>query len=81
MPVSVEGVEYFSAAEVVEFLGISRVTLWRWRSDQKIPQGSLLRGRRVVFTAAELGAIRSFALRIEPISPEGADQLRLFGPR
>jgi excisionase family DNA binding protein len=78
MPRTIDGVEYFAAAEVVEALGVSRVTLWRWRHEGKIPPGHRLRGRQVVFTKSEVDAIRDFALRIEPIRPEAAEQLPLF---
>jgi transcriptional regulator with XRE-family HTH domain len=78
MPLTIEGVEYFSAAEVAESLGVSRVTLWRWRNGKKIPQGHRLRGHQVIFTLGELDAIREFALRVEPIVDEPIDQLTLF---
>jgi predicted DNA-binding transcriptional regulator AlpA len=64
--------------EVAESIGVSRVTLWRWRSDGKIPQGHRLRGRQVIFTRGEAEAIRDFALRVEPIAGEPAEQLPLF---
>jgi predicted DNA-binding transcriptional regulator AlpA len=78
---SVDGVNYLSLKELVERLGVSRVTLWRWRQEQKIPSGHRLRGRQVVFTQAEADAIGEYALRVEPIDPNDSDQLRLFGPR
>ena len=80
MPLKIKGVEYYPVAEVAESLGISRVTLWRWRHDGKIPRGLRLRGRQVIFTRAHLDAIREFALRVEPIDPDSPDQLALFRP-
>ena len=74
----IEGVDYYPATEVAKSLGISRVTLWRWRHERKIPQGHRLRGRQVVFTRGEVDAIREFALRVEPIDSEAIDQLVLF---
>ena len=65
-------------AEVAESIGVSRVTLWRWRSEGKIPQGHRLRGQKVIFTKGEVEAIRIFALRVEPIAGELAEQLPLF---
>jgi predicted DNA-binding transcriptional regulator AlpA len=78
MPLQINGAEYFSAAEVADGVGVSRVTLWRWRQDGRIPRGNRLRGRQVLFTKGEVEAIRDYALRVEPISPEGSDQLSLF---
>jgi predicted DNA-binding transcriptional regulator AlpA len=81
VPLSLDGVKYFSANEIAAEVGVSRVTLWRWRTDQRIPQGHKLRGRRVVFTESDMAAIREYALRVEPIASEDAEQLRLFGPQ
>jgi excisionase family DNA binding protein len=81
MPFSVDGVNYFSVKELVDRIGISRVTLWRWRHERKIPSGHRLRGRQVVFTEADVKAIREYALRVEPINPQDSEQFRLFGPR
>jgi predicted DNA-binding transcriptional regulator AlpA len=78
MPLQINGAEYFSAAEVAAGVGVSRVTLWRWRQDGRIPRGNRLRGRQVLFTRGEVEAIREYALRVEPIAPEGTDQLSLF---
>jgi predicted DNA-binding transcriptional regulator AlpA len=80
MPLTIDGITYHSMAEVLTALGISRATLWRWRAERRIPQGSRLRGK-VLFSADDLAAIREFALRVEPISGGTLEQLRLFGPQ
>jgi predicted DNA-binding transcriptional regulator AlpA len=78
MPLLINGAEYLSAAEVMAEVGVSRVTLWRWRRSGKIPKGNKLRGRKVLFTLRELDAIREYALHIEPIEPAPSEQLPLF---
>jgi predicted DNA-binding transcriptional regulator AlpA len=78
MPIQIDGVTYFSSADVAQHVGVSRVTLWRWRHEKKIPAGHRLRGKHVIFTASEMDAIRDFALRVEPIAPDAPDQLTLF---
>lgn len=62
---------YYSAAELVGELGISRQTLWRWRKEAKIPSGHRFRNGQVLFSEAELEKIRRFACRIEPIGKGG----------
>jgi predicted DNA-binding transcriptional regulator AlpA len=66
MPIEIEGVEYFTAADIHRMLGITRQTLWRWRTARKIPQGRRYRDRNIVFTHQELEAIREYANRLEP---------------
>jgi predicted DNA-binding transcriptional regulator AlpA len=72
------GLRYFTASEVVEQLGVSRQTLWRWRQDGKIPSGHRFRNRHVVFTPAEVKEIEHFATRIDPIEPADNVQGDLF---
>jgi predicted DNA-binding transcriptional regulator AlpA len=81
MPLIIDGVKYIAAKELLSELSISRVTLWRWRDENKIPKGRLFRGRRLVFTESEAEAIREYARRVEPIRSDDADQLRLFVSR
>ncbi len=77
-PIEIDGVEYYSQAQVLKDLRISRQTLYRWRQEGKIPVGHLYRGTRIIFTAEEVEAIRLFANRVEPLDPTDANQLKLF---
>jgi predicted DNA-binding transcriptional regulator AlpA len=81
MPIYVSGLRYFTASEVVDQLGVSRQTLWRWRQDGKIPSGHRFRNRYVVFTPAEVKAIEHFATQIDPIEPADNVQGDLFSDR
>ena len=78
MPVQIEGITYFSAAEIQEELGISRQTIWRWRQDGKVPAGYRSRNRMLLFTAAERQSIHDFANHLEPVDAVRSSQLRLF---
>lgn len=66
MPLEINGVQFQSALELIRDLGITRQTLWRWRREGLVPEGHVDRNRRVLFTAEEAQAIRTFALRVEP---------------
>jgi transcriptional regulator with XRE-family HTH domain len=81
MRFTLEGMNYFSAAEVAREVGVSRQTLWRWRQDGKIPSGRRYRDHQVVFTSDEFAAVREFAHRIEPIDATPQNQLKLFDGR
>lgn len=78
MPIEIAGARYFLAVEVARAVGVTRQTLWRWRHEAKIPQGHRYRDRQVVFSEAELQAVREYAHRIEPIDADDEQQLRLF---
>jgi predicted DNA-binding transcriptional regulator AlpA len=78
MPVLIEDIRYYTAGEITKELGISRTTLWRWRSDRKIPAGRLYRGGTVVFTGEEFDSVRAFANRLEPVQGPSRDQMNLF---
>ncbi len=79
MPVTLDGTTYYSVSEVADALGVSRQTIWRWRSDGKVPLGRKLGGRQVVFREQEVEQIRQHAFRLEPIEMGAPDQLGLFG--
>jgi predicted DNA-binding transcriptional regulator AlpA len=69
MVIAIDGVEYFSAADVEREVGVVRQTLWRWRRDRVVPQGRRYRGRAILFTRAEVEAISGYANRLEPAEP------------
>ena len=65
MPIEIEGVEYFSAADIHRTLRIARQTLWRWRKSRKIPQGRRYCDVQIVFARQKLEVIRGYANRLE----------------
>lgn len=79
MAVDIAGEHYYVLTEVAEELRVTRQSLWLWRKNGKIPMGRRARGRQVLFTEAEVSAIRQYANRLEPIELGGVRQLRLFG--
>ena len=70
MPLTIEGVEFFTTTDVTQILGISRQTLWRWRAEGNVPLGRRFRRKSVVFTKVEVDEIVAFANKIEPIAVE-----------
>jgi len=66
MPIEIEGAEYFTAADIQRELAIVRQTLWRWRRAGVVPQGLRYRNKTIVFTRAEMEAIRAHSNRLEP---------------
>jgi len=76
--VVVEGVSYVPAADLARELGVTRQTIWRWRTEGKIPAGHRFRNGRVLFSSTEADAVRRFARQIEPLDRTPAGQLGLF---
>lgn len=72
--IRIDGITYFSAADVHRQIGVARQTLWRWRRARKIPAGRRYRDRQVVFTREEVDAIRKYANRLVPTETSGVDQ-------
>ena len=78
MALQIAGTNYIAGNELLGELGISRQTLWRWRSEGHIPPGHRVRDGKVMFTQEEADEIRRFANRIEPIDEAERNQLGLF---
>mgnify|MGYP003573555568 CR=1 FL=1 len=78
MPVLVDGIEFLTLKEVVDAVGITRQTLWRWRQEGKIPAGHRFRARHVVFTPDEMQQIERYANRIDSIDTSEKRQRDLF---
>lgn len=78
MPKEIDGRKFFSTNEILDRLGISRQTFWRWRREGKIPPGSRFRDRRMMFTEGEMEQITAHATRLEPESIADDRQLNLF---
>lgn len=76
MPIAIDGVEYFTAVDIQREVRVTRQTLWRWRRAGKIPQGRRYRDKTIVFTRAEVEAIREYSNRLEPAD---SPQLRQVG--
>lgn len=68
MPVTIEGVEFFTTTEVTQMLGVSRQTLWRWRAEGNVPLGHRFRRKSIVFSKVEVDEIVAFGNKIEPIA-------------
>ena len=78
MAVHIDGEKYLTTTEVSNAVGISRQTLWRWRSQGHIPLGSKYRGHQIIFNPSEVELIKAFADRIEPIRSEKRKEMTLF---
>jgi len=78
MSLTIAGTEYLTADEVCRLVGVSRQTLWRWRQNARIPCGSRLRGKRLVFCSDEVEQIQIYASFLEPADRRPGVQLGLF---
>ncbi len=74
MPKEIESSEYWSAAELIRELHVSRQTLWRWRRLRKVPVGRRFRDGQILFTAAEAESIRHYANKVEPVASLSVNQ-------
>ena len=83
MPLLIRGAEFYTTEEIAEIAGVSRVTVWRWRKANLIPQGRRYRGKERLYTLAEAEAIYQHAHRLEgeegaTAAREALGQLHLF---
>ncbi len=79
MPLVIEGVSYFTAADVARDAHVTRQTIWRWRQEGKVPAGRRFRDKQVIFTADEAEKIRDYANRMEPLAPQDTEDSPLNG--
>jgi len=66
VPIQLDGERYLLAKEVVDEVGISRQTLWRWRQCNLVPLGRRFRDSQLLFTCEEAEVIRNYANRLRP---------------
>jgi len=64
--IEIAGTAYLRATELARQIGVGRTTLYRWRTDGKVPPGRRDRHRQVLFTLAEAQIVRDYADRLEP---------------
>ena len=69
MCIDIDGVKYYSTAEVLEATGVSRQTLWRWRQEGRVPFGHHFRDGQVLFAESEYNDILAHSKRVEPARP------------
>lgn len=72
MPLTINDIEYYSLAELVDLVGVSRQTLWRWRKEGRVPLGRRFRQRQILFTVAEMKEVERIANLLELVEPAGA---------
>ena len=75
---TINGVEYYATAQLLEEIRVSRQTFWRWRRRGQIPAGHRFRDGRLLFTGPEAEMIRSFATSIQAVDRPAFRQGRLF---
>jgi predicted DNA-binding transcriptional regulator AlpA len=78
MSVKINDINYLTASEIIDALGISRQTFWRWRNAKKIPLGYRYRDGRIVFAEGEFELIKQYAHRLEALGQPRPQQMALF---
>lgn len=76
---TINGVEYYSATQLLGEIRVLRQTFWRWRRRGQIPAGHRFRDGRLLFTVPEAEVIRSFATSVGVAEKPVFYQGRLFG--
>jgi len=66
MAIEIGGTRYLTAADVARSAGVSRQTLWRWRTEGKVPPGLRFRDGQILYTELEASTVLAFAQHLEP---------------
>jgi hypothetical protein len=77
MPIEISGTRFHTSGEAAHVAGVTRQTLWRWRSQNLVPTGRHYRGKTVIYTDEEVSAIVEFSHRVEAIEGNTSGQLNL----
>ena len=75
---TINGVDYFWAAQLLHEIAVSRQTFWRWRQKGQIPTGHRFRDGRPLFTGSEAEMIRRFATSVQLAERPASYQGRRF---
>jgi len=67
MPIKANGVRYLAVTDLLKEVDATRQAIWQWRQERKVPAGHWYRSQQVIFSPEEVGVIRKYANRIEPI--------------
>jgi len=63
---SLNGLVFYTLAEVCELAGMTRQTFWRWRSEGRVPSGTRFRDRQLLFSTSEVEVIKEYSNRMQP---------------
>ena len=57
--ITIDGVRVATLAMAAEFLGVTRMTIYTWRKEGKLPEYRFANSKRVCFKWADLEALKA----------------------